>query len=663
MPDFDIEQVNKVRLAMGMKPLPVPGAPPAGPVFKESNEDASSEEDPASTYDTRQAAASSNWQKLQEEQEAAKKKQARKDAIRKAQETAQRFAKLEGKGLADDDEVDTKSWLIGHKKKQAKLEKARKLEKELLEREQQAQYTAEDLAGVKVGHELNEFDEGGEQILTLKDAAVDAESEDDELENVHLRDREKLKERLEAKKKKPMYDPNNENGEPSGILAQYDEEIDGKKRKNFTLDSQGTSKLAAMELEADSPAKSKGVKVSLDILKDYAPISDYKDAKEVKIKKPKKSKSKSTKRKALDDDDIFPIGNDEPQQDRDINMADSSGTSGVNRKRSAEDANFVDDEDLQANLAMQRRAALKKRKKMKPEDLARLLKEEEPSTPGLVESIEPEEEPGLVIDETSEFVANLQKPTAAERRRPRSRRPSAAKSPDADGDVEMEQDQSYNEVDRERSISPTRDFSRDISTPAEATATGLDDEASLSQGMGATISMLKQRGILKNADGDDLNAIHRDRQRFLADRQKREADAELRARQQRERDRKSGKLDSMSAREREAYAQRTNAQRDQMESRQLADIFNREYKPDVQLKYIDEYGRNMTQKEAFKHLSHQFHGKGSGKQKTEKRMKKIEEEKRKEAMSVLDASQNSTNMNTAVEGRAKRARQAGVRLQ
>lgn len=50
------------------------------------------------------------------------------------------------------------------------------------------------------------------------------------------------------------------------------------------------------------------------------------------------------------------------------------------------------------------------------------------------------------------------------------------------------------------------------------------------------------------------------------------------------------------------------------------------YKPDVKLEYADETGRQLNQKEAFRQLSHRFHGKGSGKKKTEKRGKKLEEE-------------------------------------
>jgi len=56
------------------------------------------------------------------------------------------------------------------------------------------------------------------------------------------------------------------------------------------------------------------------------------------------------------------------------------------------------------------------------------------------------------------------------------------------------------------------------------------------------------------------------------------------------------------------------------------------YRPEVKLEYVDEAGRTMTPKEAFRYLSHRFHGKGSGKKKLEKRIKKVEED---QVMSVL----------------------------
>ena len=69
---------------------------------------------------------------------------------------------------------------------------------------------------------------------------------------------------------------------------------------------------------------------------------------------------------------------------------------------------FEDDDDLQAKLAEQRRQALKKRKKMDGAELARQMREEMP-----VDEEEPEEG-GLMIDETTEFVANLKKPEERE---------------------------------------------------------------------------------------------------------------------------------------------------------------------------------------------------------------------------------------------------------
>lgn len=50
------------------------------------------------------------------------------------------------------------------------------------------------------------------------------------------------------------------------------------------------------------------------------------------------------------------------------------------------------------------------------------------------------------------------------------------------------------------------------------------------------------------------------------------------------------------------------------------------YKPNVKLDYIDDDGHILNAKEAFRYLSHKFHGKGPGKNKVEKRMKKNEQE-------------------------------------
>lgn len=675
---ISIEETNRLRVSLGMKPLPVPGE--SGPVFKEASSP-KDEEDEGSTLESREAQGYENYRKVREAEEAKRKREERNEALKKARDAAKRFSKLEGKGLADDDDdMDAKSWLLKQKKRQKEIEKARKKQQELEEAEAAAaaQYTAKDLAGVKVGHEFSAFTEGEDQILTLKDSTIEQNDEEgDELENLDLREKERLEDKLELKKKKPTYNPNevDESGEAS-ILAQYDEEIDGKKQKRFTLD--GSGNVEERSLVEGGAQKAKPKTISLDILSAYPhipqtqfvifslltsipeeepkPDSDYLDISEIKVKKPKKKKSKSTRQKAVDEDDIFPSIEQGANSEQNGAMELDQPVE-IPKKRSFQDISFVDDDDLQSSLAAQRREALKKRKRVRPEDLAQQLREEASATPAAAEEEEPA---GLVIDETSEFVSNLQKPTAPEpRRRSTSRQaePAVKDESDEEGDINMERSYADIEDEQER----LERLKREKSTSVDLTVNGLEEEATLDRGLGSTLKLLKERGILKPENTEDLNEVFRRKQLFLAEKQRREAEAERKARAQRERDRATGRLDRMSAREKEEYARSQNMYRDQQESRLLAEHFNKEYKPNVELKYVDEFGRHMNQKEAFKHLSHQFHGKGSGKQKTEKMLKKIEDEKRREAKSALDGSQMG-GMSGVTSQQLKKQRQAGVRL-
>ncbi|KAK3706370.1 hypothetical protein LTR37_012748 [Vermiconidia calcicola] len=658
-----IAQMNKVRASLGMAPLPVPGD---GPQFKSKDDsDSGSESDHMSTLDKRQAAAGSNWQKLEDEKRDKFERQKRKDAAKKARDIAQRYSKLEGKGLGDADdaeaEVDTRTWLLQQKKRQKKIEKARKMEEELAAREQQVEYTSTDLAGVKVGHEMDEFDETtGEQVLTLKDAEIGEESDDDELENAELRAREQLESKVKLKKKRPDYDPT-EQGEAQNVLAKYDEEIDGKKQKRFTLDGQGTTAAASRQaLDANGEVKSKGVKISLDMLKEDAPISDYVDSSTVKVKKPKKKKEKKTRQKAVDDDDIVaPV---EPAADvkidadaMEVDGAVSNGSAN-NKKRAFE---FDDDDDLQAKLAEQRRQALKKRKRMDATELARRMREEMPVDE------EEAEEGGMTIDETTEFVANLKKPEAPEARAERQSKaphPATAASPgseDEDGDATMAT-RSYADIDD----APVHNR-REKSTPATGvTATGLKDEDTMTgQGIGAALSLLRDRGLVAATADEKVAERERARSRFLAEKQHLIDDFDARARAQREEDRRKGVWDNFSTRDREAYSKQQNEARERYLNQLLDDEFKRNYRPNVELRYTDEFGRGMNQKEAFKHMSHMFHGKGSGKGKTEKRLKRIDDERREEGKGLLGVGSGEGGMQ-AVQGReGRRMKTAGVRLQ
>ncbi|GAB7346188.1 hypothetical protein MBLNU457_4929t1 [Dothideomycetes sp. NU457] len=664
MDAVSVQDANKIRVAMGLPPLPVPGED-AGLAFKKSNDraDDSDPDDRISTLDKRQAAAGDNWAKLEAERKAKLDREARKEAVRKQREAVAKTARLEGKALGDADEadLDTATWLKQQKKRQKALEQARRYEEEQAAREQQQEYTSKDLAGLKVGHEIDNFgEEGGEQILTLKDAIIGDEDEDDELENAQMLEKEKLAEKLELKKKKPVYNPMDmdEDGEKS-ILKHYDEEISGKKRKRFTLNESGGG--VRSEAPEDVERKrAKGVKISLDLLKDETPISDYADPSTAKIKKPKKpKKAKTARQKEVDEDDIFPMPQAPAEQNGDIAMdVDGQATQAPNgsARREVE----LDDDDLQRQLAEQRRAALKRRKKTDAAELARRIREEESATPmASNENGDDEEEPGMVIDETTEFVANLRRPEEQddEPADQSIKREVKHESPEADEEGDM----TMAEVMNERGD----DLERGTSTPAANThtATGFEEEESVEQGIGASLSMLRKRGLLQDTHAGDQNARDRAREVFLAENRALISEYDARAREARDRDRRSGKFERMSARERETYARQQNEQREAYLASLQAQHFAKSYKPDVKLEYTDEFGRAMNQKEAFKHLSHKFHGKGSGKQKTEKRLKKIDDEKRRESKSILDPSQGSGGMGRNLGEQARKKGTAGVRLQ
>ncbi|KAF9763386.1 hypothetical protein IL306_003155 [Fusarium sp. DS 682] len=638
-----IEETNRIRISLGMKPLPVPGADNAS-----QTESMYPDGDAPSTLESRQAQAYDNYNKVMEAEKAKKKREEKAAAIRKAREQAQRNAVLEGKGFGEAEEggdLSAKDWLMGQKKRQKKIAKVRKLEEELAAAEAEAaaavQYTSKDLAGIKVGHDTADFLDGDDQILTLKDTTIDQnEEEGDELENLNMREAEKLAERLDNKKKKPGYNPldDDEEGE-RGILSHYDEEIEGKKSKKFTLDTSGVIAELSDILEKPVDKTKNGQNVSLDDVIGDAPISsDYLDPSQIKVKKPKKKKGKKgTRQKPTDDDDLLLVDTAPADDTMDIDSKDTT-----TKKRKAADDTFVDDDDLQATLAIQRKNALKKRKKTRPEDIARLLKEED-NEPEPTE----QQEGGLVLDEVSEFVAGLSKPGVDEERKPR-RPKTISKSPEPDEDHPMDDDA---QVVEEKPQS---------SAVEELDETGVEEEKAVGAGMGAALALLRERGLVEDTRGDAEYSSLRNREDFLAKKRLLEEELDEQARAQRERDRMSGKLDRMSVREREEWARQQNTWRDQQQSRRMAELFSAGYKPNVELKYTDDHGRSLDSKEAFKHLSHQFHGKGSGKGKTEKRLKKIEDEKRREAQSMFDAS--SAGMSLAAQQQLKKRREAGVRL-
>jgi U4/U6.U5 tri-snRNP-associated protein 1 len=154
---------------------------------------------------------------------------------------------------------------------------------------------------------------------------------------------------------------------------------------------------------------------------------------------------------------------------------------------------------------------------------------------------------------------------------------------------------------------------------------GTASEQTFRSGLGGTVSILRQQGILAKPveEQQDREKVQMDRDMWLAQQRL--------AIEKREMDR----WQSRGGNKDQATREQLNRQREQQEIRDTVELF-KSYKPDVNLVYYDEHGRSLTPKEAWKALSHRFHGKGSGKMKTEKRLKKVKDEAKQLAMSSGD---------------------------
>lgn len=299
----------------------------------------------------------------------------------------------------------------------------------------------------------------------------------------------------------------------------------------------------------------------------------------------------------------------------------------------------------------------------------RIQEEEEKRQPAIkVENDDEDEEAGLTFDETSEFVQAVgNKPFKAELSKPKLSNPiEEPQQPPRSRDISMAPgDITIDELEagEVRVKDETDDYDMSMGmleaiedalkqTEAEEAAhaddaalgVGTSSEQTFSSGMASTLNILRQQGILAQPTADQVSRERTQKQRdlWLAEQRRRVAQRELEKQQSR-----GGNKD-------QAQREYENRLREQAEAREVMDAF-KDYRPDVNVVYHDEFGRTLTQKEAWKALSHKFHGKGSGKMKTEKRLKKIADEKKKEAMASGDT---PLSMNRAFQLRQEKTGQA-----
>ncbi|KAG7321368.1 hypothetical protein KOW79_015783 [Hemibagrus wyckioides] len=641
---LSIEETNKLRAKLGLKPLEL----------NEAKKELGTKEEPM-------LAEVINPVQIRQQTEIREKLA----ALKEKRLLNQKLGKV--KTLADDDPWldDASAWVEKSRKLAKEKEMAEKraklleemdeefgvsnlVEQEFAQRKMEA-YGSKDLKGLTVQHKMASFKEGETVILTLQDKGV-LEEKEDVLVNVNIVDREKAEKNVELKKKKPEYKPYDEEEsvddmvtfKPKSILSKYDEELEGEKKKSFRLSAGGyASGDRERELQAIKDTLRNQAQ-SLD-MPALAVASEYYTSQEMvgfkktkrrvkKIRKREKpvkaedlltddsrstdfgSRSRGRGRKQIDGEEMEDSPKDESSSKVDtLQQSDDIRTA---------DMDISDDEDFfppepeaieedEAELELQKQ--LEKQRKLKQKQLLKDSGEKVMEQLQVMEKVgedaadDPDKKNNIVFNATSEFCRTLGDiPTYG----------LSGNREDQEDLMDFEQEEerdgaggSDSDMDDKVGWS-TVNLDEEQKQPDFATAstTILDEEPIVNSGLAAALLLCKNKGLLDT----QVQKV-----------------ARVRA--------PKGALpnDNYCIEDKMAIDDKYSRRE---EYRGFTQEFKEKesYKPDVKIEYVDESGRKLTPKEAFRQLSHRFHGKGSGKMKTEKRMKKLEEEALLKKMSSSD---------------------------
>ncbi|GMH31515.1 hypothetical protein Nepgr_033358 [Nepenthes gracilis] len=504
------------------------------------------------------------------------------------------------------------------------------------------QQTTNALSGVKILHGLDKVLVGGSVVLTLKDQEIlangDINEDVDMLENVEIGEQKQRDEAYKAAKKKTgIYDDkfNDDLGSEKKILPQYD---DPSADEGVTLDARGRftgeaeKKLEELRRRIQGTSGTNQIE---DLNSSVKIASDYYTQEEMlHFKKTKKKKSLRKKEKldidALEAEAVSAglgfgdLGsrNDGKRQIAREEQERSEAERRINAYRAAyakaDDASralrmeqavtiqteevdapvFSDDaEDLQKSLERTRKLALKKQNEKAtsgPEAIARLASSTISSEPP------DSQNPGfgeslenkVVFTEMEEFVWGLQLDEEAPRPGSEDVFMEEDEAPKASEEEAKDEGGGWTEVKESDRDEQPRDKDEEEVVPDETI-----HEAPVGKGLSGALRLLKERGSLKETvewGGRNM-------------------------------DKKKSKL---------------------------VGIYEDGAK-EIRIERTDEYGRILTPKEAFRLLSHKFHGKGPGKMKQEKRMKQYQDELKLKQMKNADTPSQSV----------ERMREAQARMQ
>jgi len=620
---ISVEETNRIRAELGLKPLETGGEGSESSVSEKKDVHVPAENlrEKKKTEDIRQ--------KLEERKEK-----------RKIDKRLASFKTLAETATEEDD--DAANWVEKSRKLQQAKEEAQKRAK-LLEEMDQAfgvgdivhneiskakarAYTEKDLRGLRVEHDREDIGEGKSVVLTLKDKNILDEDEGDTLVNVNMIDDEKYKKNNEVKKQKPGYQPYEEELDDSGLpkskslLAKYDSEIDGDKRESFVLGRKGdeAAQRKAMENVRDK-LKMQSRKVEsleslpLRIASEYYTEQEMTSFKKVK-RRVRKVRSKSDQ--TLKADDLLQQG---------AAPESACGDLGSRSAAAADIQLTVDDSHIELRQAIEkanRRKQKKSDESWKLEDMVRTIKREP-----MEEDEEDPNKSSIVLNATAEFCRTLGDiPTYGmagnrdededelmdfERQLAEERRRNQEKEERKRDAERLQERGGWNVLEKEAGSDDSMDV--DNQDGGDNGTVILDEEPVAGSGMAAALKLAMSKGYLEKEEtkritvsksGQELQA-----QRYTIEDKVVEDDKYTR------RHRFDGPVTEFKEKE--------------------------GYKPTLKLEYIDDGGKALNTKEAFRHLSHKFHGKGSGKLKSEKRAKKQDDKQLLNRMSSTDTPLNT----------------------
>lgn len=236
-----------------------------------------------------------------------------------------------------------------------------------------------------------------------------------------------------------------------------------------------------------------------------------------------------------------------------------------------------EEEDLHQILGQNR---MNKLKIQAPEEIAKLVKEESTTdTPS---------KEGIVISSTTDFLLSMRK---------RLEEPPA---PSVEPVVEtFEEPAVIEEAEQENEL--------------------------VSNGLAATLSLLKSKGVVK-PENDRKRRKNKEWLQKVAT-QRLQRDFELRQQQE--------SIDHLPSKKRSEYLEAQDKQ-NAKEELELAKRQFEDYQPVVELEHRDDQGNLLDPKQAFKHLSHKFHGNSEGRKRAMKRKSHADATKKEIAKPLFD---------------------------